>query len=78
MIRAGDLYALLVNYYTKSGDFILAMDQLKSMSKNNIDPYDFIAKALIENVIRSTGDHLDDRTSEYSEQSDSDDIVNFD
>jgi len=73
MIRAGDLYALLVSHYAKSGNFTLAKAQLTSMSKINIDPYAFIDKLLVENVIHSTEDLYDDSTSEYSEQSDLDD-----
>lgn len=56
IVRAGDCYALLVNYFFDSDQFQTAHDYLQAMEERDLNPYDFVERHVIKKVLHAIGD----------------------
>lgn len=75
MVRDGDCYALLVQYYAMSKDYATAFKHLMEMQENSVEPHKFIDKSIIDAVVRSEGKDLVHEDGSMTDQSDLDESV---
>lgn len=55
IIRAGDCFALLVNYFTALEQYQSAYDYLQAMQERGLDPYDFLERSSVKKILQSVG-----------------------